>query len=230
MKKENTIYDFLNLLNEGYQKAIDSDYKEPNLATSSIICGKEVLMKFNYWLDEGLNSNFNHLDIKVILTETNEILCAIQMIIIDEFNHNDWDSLFEDCDSDAVHLRDTFENIFCDSILEDELYDDFLDYDNCPIWINLNHFDILEKYRGKGYGQEILKYIIHLLGLNSDYTVARCFTTEDIVFSVYPYPISAERDCPIEDFDLKLKMVQNFYKKVGFNDFKNKGYYVYNKK
>jgi GNAT superfamily N-acetyltransferase len=108
--------------------------------------------------------------------------------------------------------------------------DDFLSHENCPIWINLNNIEITEKYRGKGYGQEILKHIINLLGLNSDYTVSNFYTTDDIVFSVFPYPISEEIDCPVEDFDLKLKMVQNFYKKIGFKDFKDRGAYIYNKK
>lgn len=230
MQTKNTIYDFLDILNEGCEKVIDSDYEKPNLITSSNILGNDVVMKFNYWLDDGLNSNFNHLDIEVISKDKSEIIGVIQLVIINDFNHNTWDSIFEDCLEDAVHLRDTFENIFCDGFLEDELYDDFIDYDNCPIWINLCNFEIVESYQGKGYGQEILKHIINLLGLNSNYTVAGFYTTEDIVFSVFPYPISAETDCPIEDFDLKLKMVQNFYKKIGFNDFKNKGYYVYNKK
>lgn len=227
MGQENTIYAFLNLLNEGYQNAVDSDYEEPNLTTSSNILGKEVVMKFNYWLDEGLNSNFNHLDIKVILTETNEIICAIQMIIIDEFNYNHWVSLCNDCADVVGHLTSTFENLFCDDVWEEEVNDDFIDYENCPIWINLNHFDILEKYRGKGYGQEILKHIIHLIGLTEEGHVAEFYTTQDIVFSVFPYPIGEEKDCDSEVFDLALKRVQNFYKKVGFNDFKNKGYYVY---
>ena len=243
MQTNNTIYDFLDILNEGYEKVIDSDYKEPNLITSSNILGNDVVMKFNYYRDEGLNSNFNDLYINVQLKETGEEICNISIMIIEDLFENSWFDIYEDCDNVEIHILNTFENIFfCydDELYYDELFyapkylesneDDFLNHQNCPIWINLNSIEITEKHRGKGYGQEILKHIINLLGLNSNYTVADVYTTEDIVFSVFPYPISAETDCPIEDFDLKLKMVQNFYKKNGFNDFKNKGYYVYNKK
>lgn len=229
MKTDNTIYEFLDILNEGYEKVIDSDYEKPNLITSSNILGNDVVMKFNYWLDDGLNSNFNHLYIEVISKDKSEIIGVIQLVIIKDFNQHSWGAIYNDCDADSQHLVDTFENIFFDDMSDCD-YDAFLDHDNHPIWINLCNFEIVESYQGKGYGQEILKHIINLLGLNSNYTVAGFYTTEDIVFSVFPYPISAETDCPIEDFDLKLKMVQNFYKKIGFNDFKNKGYYVYNKK
>jgi len=237
MKLENTIYSFISLLEDGYQKVIDSDYKEPSLITSLNLLGQDVEFNFNYWLDDGLNSNFNHLDITVKLKGTGELICNINIVIIDELFQNSWGDIYEDCYDDAVHLRDTFEKIFfCDDddFIDLSKYleyneDDFLSHENCPIWINLNHIEITEKHRGKGYGQEILKYIINLLGLNSEYTVSKFYTSDDIVLSVFPYPINLEIDCPIENFDLTLKMVQKFYKKIGFKEFNDRGVYTYNK-
>ena len=237
MKKDKTIYDFINLLEEGYQQVIESDFEKPNLTTLIELQGKELEFHFNFYSEEDFNSHLYNLNIEVKFKDTGHLLCEMEIIIILSFCYNVWDDIQEDCIDYSRHLVDTFEKIFYrddDEFEEDDNepiqnYDEYLDLNETPIWINLNHLLITEDYRGQGYGQEIIKYIINLLGLDTSNDIDDNYTSNDIVFSVYPYPIEdypSKKELPIEDFELKQKMVQNFYKKIGFNDFYDRGIYI----
>jgi GNAT superfamily N-acetyltransferase len=218
----------------------DDDFDEPNLVTSAKINGEEVEFQFNYFFDFMPVDAIN-LSVNVLNKKTGKAICHITFHIFLELFVNDWESILFSSDTASHNMHHTFMNLFyCDDddIKEDDISlsnqdeSKYFDYSNTPIWIHLDDMEVYEEYRGKGYGQAILKYLIDLFGLNKNNELYDYFSTNEIVLSVYPYPIDMvmydiTKPNEKEIFDLKLKSIQNFYKQVGFYDFYDRGYFVY---
>jgi GNAT superfamily N-acetyltransferase len=243
--KNGEIKNIMNLfqeLNKRNDIVYESDFDEPHLVTSLTINGKEIELSFNYVSDyevEYIDLRGLHNEAK--LKETDEVLCDIHIYIALSLFDSFWSHISMNCDDMSASFKNTFESIFfCDDEefeknipYKNQNINEYIDYNNTPIWIHLEHLEVNEKYRGMGYGQAILKYLIDLFGVNNDDELYEFYSTKDVVFSVYPHPIGKDdeydRNNPKEkkQYNLKLKSIQNFYKKIGFSDFFNRGYFVY---
>jgi GNAT superfamily N-acetyltransferase len=200
--------------------------------------GVEIELSFSCSNCE-LQINMYELNIDVKIKETGEKICEIKFNITFSLFDYFYKNIYFDCDDISLNMKDCFENIFfCDDDdfkkdskeLINQKYDEYMDYNNCPAWIHLDNINVENDYRGMGYGQAILKYFIELFGINNDYEIYEFYSTKEIIFSVYPYPVESDKTPEINEaqFDSKLKKVQQFYKKIGFKNFQERGYFILN--
>ena len=180
------------------------------------------------YIPEMYNSQFYEVTISAKFKDTGDVLGCLEFVFIPEFLFNSYNDLICDTDNNRLHLKETFEKLFYNdsSLFDDDEYNKFMDINYTSTWINLNHLEIIEKYRGKGYGKELMKFLINFLGFKN-----HLLDMDDVVFSVYPYPIDVIKpfgEYYLGDFENELKRVQNFYKSVGFKALNEMDIYVYN--